>query len=147
MIQPLPRFHLAFPVTDLAATRSFYCGLGCTVGRSSDRWIDFNFYGHQLTAHLQSEPSGTVSTNPVDGESIPIRHFGVILEWQVWQQLADRLKSQQTAFVIQPYIRFKGEIGEQATLFIQDPSGNALEFKSFKDESRIFASGEKTVDD
>ncbi|MBD3881433.1 VOC family protein [Phormidium tenue FACHB-886] len=139
MTQTIPRFHLAFPVTNLEETRSFYCNqLGCTVGRTSDRWIDFDFYGHQITAHLQSD-LGSVSTNPVDGEAVPVRHFGVILDWQTWHQLADRLKSEQMDFVIQPYIRFQGEVGEQATLFIQDPSGNALEFKSFKDDSRIFA--------
>jgi uncharacterized protein len=148
----LPRFHLAFPVHDLEQARLFYCeGLGCSVGRTSDRWIDFNFYGHQITAHLKPElcpdrksleasslTEDPLSTNPVDGEAIPVRHFGVILSWEDWHQLADRLKLQAVPFVIQPHIRFQGEVGEQATLFICDPSGNALEFKSFQDESRLF---------
>ncbi|HEY9643191.1 MAG TPA: VOC family protein [Coleofasciculaceae cyanobacterium] len=139
MTVSIPRFHLAFPVTDLAQTRSFYCQvLGCTVGRTSDRWIDFNFYGHQITAHLASD-SNLAATNPVDGEAVPVRHFGVILDWEEWHQLAERLKHQQLPFLIQPQLRFQGEVGEQATLFIQDPSGNALEFKSFQAESRIFA--------
>lgn len=136
----IPRFHLAFPVTDLEETRQFYSQrLGCTVGRSSDRWIDFNFYGHQITAHLQPEPNNFVTTNWVDGDQVPVRHFGVILPWEQWHDLAERLKAQQTEFVIQPHIRFSGEVGEQATLFIQDPSGNALEFKAFQREAQIFA--------
>jgi uncharacterized protein len=140
MTQTIPRFHLAFPVRDLAATRSFYCDvLGCAVGRTSDRWIDFDLHGHQITAHLEPALCSAVSTNPVDGKAVPVRHFGIILEWQQWQQFADRLSSQQADFIIQPCIRFQGEVGEQATLFIRDPSGNALEFKSFKDDSQVFA--------
>jgi len=140
MINSIPRFHLAFPVTDLAQTQLFYCTiLGCAVGRTSDRWIDFDFYGHQITAHLKPELCTAMVTNPVDGDAVPVRHFGLILDWEAWSQLADRLKHQALPFVISPHIRFVGEVGEQATLFIQDPSGNALEFKSFRDESHIFA--------
>ena len=138
MTHPIPRFHLAFPVIDLAQTRSFYCAvLGCAVGRTSDCWIDFDFYGHQITAHLKPELCTVTDTNLVDGDAVPVRHFGIILEWETWHQLVDRLKDQ--VFVIPPHIRFAGEVGEQATLFIQDPSGNALEFKSFRDQSSIFA--------
>lgn len=135
-----PRFHLAFPVVDLAATRRFYIDLlGCCVGRESDQWIDFDFFGHQITAHLSPEEARLVSANLVDGDDVPVRHFGVILEWQEWQQLAGRLTRDQTPFAIAPHIRFQGQVGEQATLFIRDPSGNALEFKSFKDMMRVFA--------
>lgn len=134
-----PAFHLAIPVTDLAATRQFYGELlGCSVGRESAHWIDFNFFGHQVTAHLAA-PEQAVVTNTVDGKEVPVRHFGVILEWEAWHELADRLKQAQTRFVIEPYIRFKGEVGEQATLFITDPSGNMLEFKSFRDMASVFA--------
>ncbi|NOT57687.1 MAG: VOC family protein [Deltaproteobacteria bacterium] len=135
-----PRFHLAFPVADLAATRRFYIDLlQCEVGRESDQWIDFNFFGHQITAHLSPEETRLVAANPVDGDDVPVRHFGVILEWPAWQQLAERLTREQAQFVIAPHIRFQGQVGEQATLFIRDPSGNALEFKSFKDMTRVFA--------
>lgn len=135
-----PRFHLAFPVGDLAVTRRFYIDrLGCRVGRESNQWIDFDFFGHQITAHLSPEEARLVAANPVDGENVPVRHFGVILEWPEWQQLAERLTREQTPFVIAPHIRFQGQIGEQATMFIRDPSGNALEFKSFKDMTRVFA--------
>jgi uncharacterized protein len=135
-----PRFHLAFPVVDLVATRRFYIDLlECHVGRVSDQWIDFDFFGHQITAHLSPEEARFVATNPVDGDDVPVRHFGVILEWQEWQQLAERLTRYQTPFVIAPHIRFQGQVGEQATMFIHDPSGNALEFKSFKDMTRVFA--------
>jgi len=135
-----PCFHLAFPVVDLTATRRFYVDcLGCRVGRESDQWIDFDFFGHQITAHLSPEETRGVAANPVDGDDIPVRHFGVILEWQEWQQLAQRLARDQTPFVIKPHIRFQGQVGEQATMFIRDPSGNALEFKSFKDMMRMFA--------
>ena len=135
-----PRFHLAFPVVDLAATQRFYIDLlECHVGRESDQWIDFDFFGHQITAHLSPEEARLVSANPVDGDNVPVRHFGVILEWQEWQQLAERLMRDQTPFVIAPHIRFQGQVGEQATMFIRDPSGNALEFKSFKDMTRVFA--------
>ncbi|MDN5215951.1 VOC family protein [Fulvivirgaceae bacterium BMA12] len=133
-------FHLAFPVKDLEATRQFYRELiGCKTGRESDRWIDFDFFGNQITAHLKPEEVQAVSTNAVDGEAVPVRHFGAILEWQQWHDMARRLKEKQINFVIEPYIRFEGQPGEQATMFFYDPSGNALEFKSFKDASRIFA--------
>lgn len=133
-------FHLAFPVHDLAATREFYeTVLGCGIGRESDRWIDFDFYGHQLVAQLVDEPQAGEPTNPVDGKQVPVRHFGAILDWEDWETLAARLTARGTDFVIEPYIRFKGEVGEQATMFLTDPSGNALEFKSFKDPSQIFA--------
>lgn len=134
-------FHLAFPVKDLESTRSFFQEiLGCQIGRTSDKWIDFNFFGHQVTAHLKPEEVRVASQNSVDGHGVPVAHFGAILEWQQWHELADRLKTAKTEFLIEPYIRFKGEVGEQATMFFFDPSGNALEFKSFKDKSQIFAS-------
>lgn len=133
-------FHLAFPVTDIEATRTFYTDLlGCTVGRESAEWIDFNFFGHQITAHLVSRQEAAVATNEVDGKNVPVRHFGVILDWEAWHSLADKLTQADTQFLIDPYIRFKGQTGEQATLFITDPSGNGLEFKSFRDTANIFA--------
>lgn len=135
-----PPFHLAFPVTDLEKTRVFFTELlKASVGRSSDRWIDFDFFGHQITAHLVDQAEEKSTANAVDGHAVPVRHFGVILEWQQWQQLADRLQQHNIEFLIKPYIRFKGEIGEQATLFISDPSGNGLEFKSFKNQQQVFA--------
>lgn len=134
----LPPFHLAFPVHDLEEARRFYAGLlGCPTGRESKEWIDFNLYGHQIVAHL-APPEQDASTNKVDGEDVPVRHFGVILEWEQWEKLAERLKG-KVQFVIEPGIRFKGQVGEQATMFFKDPSGNALEFKAFRDPSRIFA--------
>jgi extradiol dioxygenase family protein len=134
-----PRFHLAFPVADLETVRRFYVEiLGCNVGRESDRWIDFDFFGHQITAHL-SPAELPAAANPVDGDEVPVRHFGVILGWDAWQDLAGGLKARGVPFVIQPRIRFAGEVGEQATLFIRDPSGNHLEFKSFRDMGRLFA--------
>jgi extradiol dioxygenase family protein len=132
-------FHLAFPVHDLAATRQFYVEvLGCGVGRSSDRWIDFDLHGHQVVAHLSTEPPGKAA-NPVDGHGVPVPHFGVVLEWEAWHAFAERLRRHGVTFVIEPYIRFAGKPGEQATMFLLDPSGNALEFKSFKDPSQLFA--------
>lgn len=134
-------FHLAFPVKDLAATRHFYeTVLGCSIGRTADTWIDFNFFGHQITAHLSPTEFDAISTNVVDEKQVPVRHWGVILEMQQWQDLADRLQNQGIEFVIAPYIRFKGEVGEQATMFFLDPSGNALEFKAFQQDAAIFAS-------
>lgn len=135
----LSPFHLAFPVTDLCATRRFFVELlGCGLGRESERWIDFDFFGHQITCHLvESMPE--VSTNQVDGKSVPASHFGMILPWDDWHALAQRLEAANSDFLIKPYIRFAGEPGEQATLFISDPSGNGLEFKSFKDPRRVFA--------
>ncbi|TRX49320.1 glyoxalase [Fulvivirga sp. M361] len=136
-IQP---FHLAFPVDNLEAARKFYTEiLQCPTGRSSEHWIDFNLFGHQIVAHLAPEEAGKTRTNQVDGDHVPVKHFGVILEWQQWEALAERLESLNIEFIIQPHIRFKGEVGEQATMFFLDPSGNALEFKSFKTMDQIFA--------
>jgi uncharacterized protein len=137
----LQPFHLAVPVTDLAAARHFYGELlGCPEGRSSPEWVDFDFFGHQLVVHL--DHSGTARKpihNPVDGHDVPVPHFGVVLEWERWHALADRLKAAGTHFGIEPGIRFQGKVGEQATMFFQDPSGNALEFKAFRDISQLFA--------
>jgi uncharacterized protein len=133
-------FHLAFPVHDLAAARDFYGGvLGCPEGRSSEHWIDFYLYGHQIVAHLQPGRVGVESSNPVDGRDVPVPHFGVILSPAQFEELAGRVKGAGVKFVIEPYVRFKGEPGEQSTMFFLDPSGNALEFKAFADRSRIFA--------
>ena len=135
----IPPFHLAFPVTDLAATKLFFTEtLGCTLGRTSDRWIDIDFFGHQITAHLV-DGLDEAATNPVDGEQVPSSHFGAILEMAEWKALAEKLVALDTQFLIKPQIRFEGEIGEQATMFFKDPSGNALEFKAFADKSQIFA--------
>ena len=136
----IPPFHLAFPVHDLAEARRFYGGvLGCPEGRSSDEWIDFNFYGHQIVAHLAPGETGTAQRNAVDGHGVPVRHFGIVLPMPDWEAMAERLRAQGIAFVIEPYIRFKGEPGEQATMFFMDPSGNALELKAFSDINRLFA--------
>lgn len=133
-------FHLAFPVHDLAAARAFYGGLlGCPEGRSSDDWVDFDLYGHQIVAHLAPQEAGAASTNQVDGDAVPVRHFGVVLSMDEWNRLADRLRAAGTRFVIEPHVRFEGQPGEQATMFFADPSGNALEFKAFRDLSRLFA--------
>lgn len=136
----IPAFHLAFPVTDLASARTFYEGtLGCSVGRQSDRWIDFDFYGHQITAHLVDEGESTVATNAVDGVDVPVRHFGMILPWEDWHRLMDRLQTAGTNWLLQPQTRFEGQPGEQATAFLLDPCGNGLEFKSFRDACSVFA--------
>lgn len=134
-----PLFHLAFEVTDLAKTLHFFVELlGCKVGRTDERWIDFDFFGHQVTAHLvASLPQEAI--NPVDGKKVPARHFGVILEWDDWHALADRLRAAEVEFLIEPYVRFEGQPGEQATLFLRDPSGNGLEFKSFRNPETVFA--------
>ncbi|HYJ91226.1 MAG TPA: VOC family protein [Pyrinomonadaceae bacterium] len=133
-------FHLAFPVNDLKAAREFYGKvLGCSEGRSADHWVDFNLYGHQIVAHLSKEGAGVRSTNKVDADNVPVPHFGIVLPMDEWQALADKLRDKGVKFVIEPKIRFEGEIGEQATMFLLDPSGNALEFKAFADFSRIFA--------
>lgn len=133
-------FHLAFPIRDIEETRNFYQDLlGCEIGRSTEKWIDFNFFGHQLSAHVKPEELQQAKSNEVDGKNVPVRHFGAILEWSAWHALADKLKDHGTEFIIEPYIRFKGEVGEQATMFFLDPSGNALEFKSFQDPEQIFA--------
>jgi extradiol dioxygenase family protein len=137
---PMSPFHLAFPVHDLAQARKFYGGvLGCPEGRSSDEWVDFNFYGHQIVAHLAPGETGPAQRNAVDGHGVPVRHFGIVLPMAEWQQAAQRLREHGVQFVIEPYIRFKGEPGEQATMFFLDPSGNALEMKAFADISMLFA--------
>ena len=136
----IPRFHLAFPVRDLAEARAFYGELlGCPEGRSSGDWIDFDFHGHQIVAHLAPWELGRTATNAVDGEDVPVRHFGVILTLAEWERLADRLQAAGTDFIIAPQVRFKGQLGEQATMFFLDPSGNALEFKAFADLGQLFA--------
>lgn len=133
-------FHLALPVTDLGTSEAFYCGLlGCAKGRTASRWIDLNFFGHQVTLHLVDASDAAAAANPVDGDSVPARHFGIVLEMADWQSLAARLEEANSKFLISPRIRFKGEVGEQATLFILDPCGNALEFKSFADTTQLFA--------
>lgn len=135
-----PPFHLAFPVADLEATRDFYVNhLGCRVGRESDNWIDFDFFGHQISAHLKPEETRRAATSEVDGDAVPVRHFGAVLDWADWQRLGARLRDAGAEFIIEPHVRFAGEVGEQGTFFLLDPSGNALEFKSFKDPSRLFA--------
>lgn len=132
-------FHLAFPVHDLAAARAFYGGvLGCREGRSSDQWIDFDFHGHQIVAHL-AEGAGDAAANPVDGHEVPVPHFGVVLTMTDWRALADRVRAAGVAFGIEPHTRFVGQPGEQATMFFRDPSGNALEFKAFADDAMLFA--------
>ena len=136
----LPLFHHAFPVHDLAAARAFYGDLlGCPEGRSAEEWVDFNFYGHQIVAHMGPAGSGPKVHNPVDGHDVPVPHFGVILPLPDWEALAARLKAAGIQFVIEPHVRFKGQTGEQATMFFHDPSGNALEIKSFGDMSQVFA--------
>lgn len=140
LTSPIPLFHLAFPVRDLAEARRFYGGLlGCPEGRSSEAWVDFNFYGHQVVAHLSPEECGHRATSAVDGDDVPVRHFGAILPMDQWEALAERLRAAGTRFVIEPHVRFKGQVGEQATMFFLDPSGNALEFKAFGDLSQVFA--------
>ena len=135
-------FHLAYPVKDKETTRNFYRDvLQCEQGREADTWIDFDFFGHQVSFHVREEAfRAEEPTNKVDGKDVPVRHFGAVLEWQVWHDLRDRLIKSGADFIIKPYIRFAGQIGEQATMFLLDPSGNALEFKSFKDPSQVFAS-------
>ena len=135
-----PAFHLAFAVTDIAATRTFYVEkLGYKVGRSAERWIDFDFFGHQISAHLVDGKLSPAETNPVDNEKVPSRHFGAILDWDEWHLMKERLEADGTDFIIAPTTRFAGEVGEQATMFFRDPSGNVLEFKTFRDTSMIFA--------
>ena len=140
----MPRFHLAFPVDDLSAARAFYGGLlGCPEGRSDTHWVDFDLRGHQVVAHLApctaAERREAAHSNAVDGDDVPVPHFGLILEWDDWHELAGRLKAAGIGFVIEPHIRFEGKPGEQATMFFYDPAGNALEFKAFRDEAQIFA--------
>jgi extradiol dioxygenase family protein len=136
----MPPFHLAFPVHDLAQARSFYKEvLGCREGRSSERWVDFDLCGHQIVAHLAPGCCSANASNPVDGHDVPVPHFGLILDMPRWEALAERLRAAGTTFLIEPCIRFRGQVGEQATMFFLDPSGNALEFKAFADPTRIFA--------
>jgi hypothetical protein len=136
----LPPFHLAFPVTSLDKARGFYGGLlGCREGRSSEDWVDFDFYGHQIVAHFAPKEADHRSTNAVDGDDVPVRHFGAVLPMDEWERLARKLKAAGVRFIIEPHVRFKGEVGEQATMFLLDPCGNALEFKAFKDIARLFA--------
>lgn len=133
-------FHLAFPVHDLAAARAFYGELlGCREGRSSDHWIDFDLYGHQIVAHLDAGMTPRTIHNAVDGHDVPVPHFGIVLTMPQWDELAARLKAAGVCFGIEPYVRFKGQVGEQATMFFTDPSGNALEFKAFADDGQLFA--------
>jgi extradiol dioxygenase family protein len=140
----LAAFHLAIPVSDLEQTKDFYIEtLGCSTGRTSEKWVDLNFFGHQLVLHLvEKETPATKNNaghNPVDGHEVPVPHFGVVLEWNDWHAFAEKLRSKKISFTIEPYIRFAGQIGEQATMFFYDPSGNALEFKAFKDITQLFA--------
>ena len=136
----MPPFHLAFPVHSLAAAREFYGELlGCPEGRSSDAWVDFDFFGHQIVAHLAPEEAGHRSTSAVDGDAVPVRHFGVVLSVPQWEELAGRLRAAGTRFIIEPHVRFRSEVGEQATMFFLDPSGNAVEIKAFADMSSLFA--------
>ena len=136
----LPPFHLAFPVDDLAAARAFYGGLlGCAEGRSAADWVDFDLHGHQIVAHLAPGGAPRRSTNPVDGEDVPVPHFGLVLPMEEWKALAERLEAAGVDFVVAPTIRFEGQPGEQATMFFLDPAGNALEFKAMADPARLFA--------
>ena len=133
-------FHLAFPINDLEETRAFYVNLlGCKVGREAEKWIDFDFHGHQISANVKPEETGLAAANGVDGKQVPTRHFGLILDFDTWNEMADRLTEAKAEFIIEPYVRFEGEPGEQGTFFVLDPSGNALEFKAFKDQAQIFA--------
>ncbi len=138
----LSPFHLAIPVHDLPAARTFYGEVfGLEEGRSSEQWVDFDFFGHQLVIHEHPRMpyQAQANTNPVDGHDVPVPHFGVVLGWEEWEALAERLRERGTEFVIEPYVRFQGQVGEQATMFLLDPCGNALEFKAFKDMSQLFA--------
>ena len=136
---PLDPFHLAFPVHDLDQARSFYVELlGCQEGRSSDKWVDFDFFGHQLSVHLLSDSPTRNATNDVDGDAVPLPHFGLVLDRERWDALAERLRQAGTQFVLEPRVRFQGQVGEQATLFLRDPSGNALEFKAFDRDQAVF---------
>ncbi|MCA8926266.1 MAG: VOC family protein [Planctomycetes bacterium] len=138
MTQP-PLFHLAFGVQDLERTRRFYLDvLGCLEGRSAERWVDFDLCGHQLSAHVVPA-AGPAPTNPVDGDQVPIPHFGLILEWGAWEALAERVRAHGAGFVIEPRVRFRGQAGEQGTFFLRDPSGNHLEFKTFRTAAEVFA--------
>lgn len=133
-------FHLAFPVNDIEAAREFYGGvLGCPEGRSAERWVDFDLYGHQIVVHLAENGAGVKASNHVDADDVPVPHFGIVLQMDAWKQLAENLKAKGVEFIIEPKVRFAGEPGEHGTMFFLDPSGNALEFKGFEDLSRVFA--------
>ena len=135
----LSPFHLAFPVNNIAETKKFFVDIiGCSIGRQSENWIDFDFFGHQISAHLNPKINNITPTNIVDNDNIPVRHFGLVVPWKEWHKLVGRFKAKKIQFQIKPHIRFKRSVGEQATLFILDPSGNAIEFKSFKDEKMLF---------
>ena len=135
----LPPFHVAFPVNNITETKTFFMDvIGCNIGRQSENWIDFNFFGHQISAHLNPDKNSMIPTNIVDSDNVPVRHFGLVLPWKGWHELVEKFKEKKVQFLIEPHIRFKGKVGEQATLFILDPSGNAIEFKSFKDEKMLF---------
>lgn len=139
-MQYVTPFHVAIPVHNLDECRTFYREiLECEEGRSSDHWVDFNLFGHQLVIHYKPKSEEELHTNPVDGKNVPVPHYGVVLPWDVFQSFSKKLESKGIAFVIEPYIRFKGEVGEQATMFFLDPAGNALEFKAFKDMGQLFA--------
>ena len=136
----MPPFHLAFPVRDIESTRRFYVDvLGCREGRSAETWIDFDFRGHQISAHVKSDMKAVALRNSVDGKAVPVPHFGLVLPWDEWNATARRLTAAGTEFVIRPYVRFAGQPGEQGTMFFADPSGNCIELKSFQDPSRLFA--------
>lgn len=137
-------FHLAIPVRDIEEAKKFYTSLPMVkIGREGEMWTDFDFFGHQLSIHLKAEATCAPKTNMVDGKSVPVRHFGIILEWDDWQNMSARFRADQVEFTIEPYIRFEGQVGEQATLFLSDPSGNAIEFKSFKDMHYLFQADAK----
>ncbi len=139
-MQAITPFHVAIPVHNLEECRRFYNEvLGCEEGRSSDHWVDFNLFGHQLVIHHKSKSEQELCTNPVDGKNVPVPHYGVVLPWETFQSFSEALKSKGVDFIIEPYIRFEGEVGEQATMFFLDPAGNALEFKAFRDVTQLFA--------
>jgi len=138
-LKKLRPFHLAFPIYDINKTKNWYLKyLGCEVGRESKKWIDFNFFGHQISGHLVNKKELKIQTNSVDKQNIPVRHFGIILEWNHWKKIKTKLIQSKINFIVKPYIRFKGKTGEQATMFIKDPNDNILEFKSFKSDTSIF---------
>ncbi|WP_169570202.1 VOC family protein [Sneathiella limimaris] len=138
----MPPFHLAFPVLNIEDTRRFYVDLlGCIVGREAEKWIDFNFFGHQISAHVKPEQCDGARTNEVDGDNVPVRHFGAVLDWSDWEELRDKVAASDVPFLIEPRIRFEGQAGEQGIFFLQDPSGNAMEFKTFKDMASLFDRG------
>jgi uncharacterized protein len=135
----MPPFHLAFPVLNIEDTRAFYAGvLGCIVGREAEKWIDFNFFGHQISAHVKPEECQNAATNSVDGDQVPVRHFGAVLDWSDWEALLEKVKASGTEFIIEPRIRFEGQPGEQGIFFVKDPAGNAMEFKTFRNRDRLF---------